>query len=383
MAETGRAAVFTGVRQPFEIREYTVPEPKPADMVVRVTRTNICGTDLHLWRGDTDLSKVGITYGIVLGHEMCGVVHKLGAKMRTDSLGQMLREGDRVVYTYYFPCGRCIACLRGCPHMCMTSMSCPVRPCDMAPHFTGGFADYYYVKRGQAVFKVPDSLESELVAGANCALSQVLFGLQQVHLAFGENVVVQGAGGLGLYATAIAKEMGANKVIVVDGIAARLEMAKRFGADEVIDISQIDDPRARVSQVQQLTEGWGADVVVEVVGKPEVCNEGIRMLARGGRYLVMGNINPKQTYKADPSLLVGFNRSIVGVSLYPPLALKQAVDFLVRTRDKYPYDALLSHAYPLENIDQAFSESDHVGGCGSIVRASIVPQALENSEVAK
>lgn len=381
MAETGRAAVFVGVRKPFEMREYPVVEPKALDMVVRVSRTNICGTDLHLWRGDTDLSKVGITYGIILGHEMCGTVHKMGAKVRTDSLGQVLREGDRVVFTYYFPCSRCVACLRGCPHMCMTSMTCPVRPCDMSPHFTGGFADYYYVKRGQAVFKVPDVLESELVAGANCALSQVLYGLQQVNLAFGETVVVQGAGGLGLYACAVAREMGAHKVIVVDSIPKRLALARRFGADEVIDISEVTDPRARVGLVQQMTDGWGADVVVEVVGKPEVCNEGIRMLARGGRYLEMGNINPKQTYKADPSLLVGFNRSIVGVSLYPPKTLKLAVDFLVRTRDKYPYDELLSHAWPLAKIDQAFEESDVFGGCGAVVRASIVPGLDPTAEV--
>ncbi|MDP6935158.1 MAG: zinc-binding dehydrogenase, partial [Myxococcota bacterium] len=94
----------------------------------------------------------------------------------------------------------------------------------------------------------------------------------------------------------------------------------------------------RVSQVQAWTDGWGADVVVEVVGIPEVVPEGIRMLARGGRYLELGNINPRQTYKADPSLLVGANRSIVGVSLYPPLTLKKAVDFLSRTRKRFPYD---------------------------------------------
>mgnify|MGYP001189823076 CR=1 FL=1 len=373
MAETGRAAVFMGVRKPFEMREYPVPDPKPSDLVVKVARTNICGTDLHLWRGDTDLSRIGITYGLILGHEMCGTVHRLGSRVRSDSLGQPLSEGDRVVFTYYYPCGRCMACLKGCPHMCMTSLSCPVRPCDMAPHFTGGFADFYYVKRGQAVFKVPDTIESELVAGANCALSQVLFGLQEARLQFGETVVVQGAGGLGLYACAVAKEMGAHKVICIDGIQARLDMAKRFGADETINISEIDDPRARVSIVQNMTDGWGADVVVEVVGKPEVVNEGIRMLARGGRYLELGNINPKQTYKADPSLLVGYNRSIIGISLYPPMTLKLEVDFLARTKDRYPYDALLSHAFSLDEIDRAFNESDHVGGCGSLVRASIVP----------
>ena len=132
----------------------------------------------------------------------------------------------------------------------------------------------------------------------------------------------------------------------------------------------------------ELTEGRGADVVVEVVGKPEVVNEGIRMLARGGRYLELGNINPKQTYKADPSLLVGYNRSIIGISLYPPMTLKLAVDFLARTKDRYPYEALLSHAFSLDEIDKAFNESDSFGGCGSVVRASIVPGKAhhENAE---
>ncbi|MEE2830241.1 MAG: zinc-binding dehydrogenase [Myxococcota bacterium] len=377
MAETGRAAVFVGTGKPFELREYPVPDPGERDIVVQVSRANICGSDLHLWRGDTNLAAMGLTYGVILGHEMCGVVARKGSKVRTDSMGKPLREGDRIVFSYFVPCDRCPSCLKGAVHMCMNSLASPVRNCDEAPHFLGGFADYYYLKSRQSCFVVPDDLDDGLLAGANCALSQVLWGLEQAQLRLGETVVVQGAGGLGLFACAVAKSMGASKVIAIDAIPARLELAREFGADEVIDIGQCPDKRMRVMQVMGSTGGWGADVVVEVVGRPEVINEGIRMLGRGGRYLELGCINPKHTFKADPSLLVGFNRSILGISLYPPEVLPRAVAFLQSNQDRFPFHKLLSHDYALEDIDKAFAASDTFGdSCGGVARASITPGGL-------
>ncbi len=373
MPETGRAAVFTGVGSPFELREYPVPDPGDRDLVIKVSRANICGSDLHLWRGDTNLAAMGLTYGIILGHEMCGVVARTGSKVRTDSLGKRLREGDRVAFSYYVPCGRCPVCLKGAPHMCMSSLASPVRSCDQAPHFLGGFADYYYLKSRQWCFVAPDEVDDSMLAGANCALSQVLYGLERARFGFGETIVIQGAGGLGLMACAVAREMGAAKIIAIDGVPARLELAKQFGADEVIDINAVPDRRARTMAVMAATGGWGADVVVEVVGKPDVVNEGIRMLARGGRYLELGNINAKQTFKCDPSLLVGYNREIIGVSLYPPDVLQRAVAFLARNKARFPFGKLLSHSYALEDIDDAFAQSDTEGArCGDVARASIV-----------
>lgn len=358
MSETGRAAVFVGTRVPFEIREYPLPEPRPHDLLVRIIRSNICGSDLHIWRGDTDLKSLGLTYGVILGHEMVGRIHKLGSEVECDFLNQPVREGDRIVYSYYLPCGHCRECLKGEVHRCVMSLATPIRPCDEPPHFVGGFADYYYLKGRQYFLKVPDTLPDALVAGLNCALCQVIHGLDMAQLKLGETVVVQGAGGLGILTCAVAREMGAQRIIAIDGIPYRLDLARRFGADEVISLKEYPDPRQRVEKVMEYTEGAGADVVVEVVGFPEVIPEGIRMLARGGRYLEMGNINPRHTYKADPSLLVGFNRSILGVSLYPPYTLKRALDFLLRTLHRYPYDLLYAQAYPLERISEAFVEAD-------------------------
>ena len=135
MPETGRAAVFKGAKQPFELREFDLPDPAPLGAVVKVLRTNICGTDMHLWRGDTDLAQIGLCYDMILGHEMVGQVYKLGSKVSTDSLGRKLAEGDTVVFTYYVSCGRCPACLNGRVHMCLQSLASPVRPCDMPPPF--------------------------------------------------------------------------------------------------------------------------------------------------------------------------------------------------------------------------------------------------------
>ncbi|MCX8071491.1 MAG: zinc-binding dehydrogenase [Candidatus Binatia bacterium] len=148
------------------------------------------------------------------------------------------------------------------------------------------------IRKEQPRFRAPDEIRDEELAGANCALAQLIFGFERVALQWGESAAIQGAGGLGLYAVAVAKELGAHPVIVIDGNQARLSLACSLGADSVIDLKEQPDPRARTAEVLRLTGGWGADVVVEVAGTPEPYPEGIRMLSRGGRYLALGSVVP-------------------------------------------------------------------------------------------
>src|SRR5258708_19860270 len=112
--------------------------------------------------------------------------------------------------------------------------------------------------------------------------------------------------------------MGAGQVIGIDSIRDRLELARGFGADEIIDLERFPDPDMRVRRVLELTDNWGADVVAELVGHPRVCNEGLRMVGRTGRYLEIGNINPGLTYELDPSTLIFANPSILGLVYYTP-----------------------------------------------------------------
>ena len=367
----GKAAVFFGPGKPFEIREITLPEVEPDAVVVRVSLANVCGSDLHFWRGDAPLRLP--EDGWIFGHEMTGRVAALGRNVKTDSLGRPLREGDRVAYSYFYPCGRCYVCLNKEPANCPAKIERPRGPAEF-PHFHGAFAQYYYLRPGGSLFKVPDELSDELVSPVNCALSQVIFGLRQAGLGFGDSVVIQGAGGLGLQAAAVAKDMGAATVIVVDQIAGRLELARAFGADHTINLKDVPERKERVNLVRKYTGGAGADVACDFVGFPQVIPEGIEMLRAGGTYLEIGTISRGAKVELEPATLVWGAKKIVGVIMYDANVIPRALDFLTRNRTRWPFDKLVSHKYPLEQINTAFKESEwHGRETTTITRAALVP----------
>jgi threonine dehydrogenase-like Zn-dependent dehydrogenase len=368
MVKKGRAAVFIEPNRPMEIREYPVPDPEPGAILIRVKLCNICGSDIHAWHGDFQTTKIGGSLPTILGHEMTGVVEKLGEGVRVDSNGQPLSEGDRVIYQYFYHCGKCVHCLKGNTTACINLNMAMLGNSEEYPYFVGGFAEYYYLRPNHVVYKVPDKVPDEIVSGANCALAQVISGLNRVNFKFNETIVIQGAGGLGLYTSAVAKFMGAKKVIVIDGVDDRLELVKRFGADEIINLKEYKDARSRIKRVKELTDGIGADVVAELVGHPSVINEGLNMLALFGRYLEIGNISKGKTVELDPSNIVFGNKSITGVSLYEPIALKMALDFLERTINIYPYEELFSSKFKLTHINEAIEKSVN----REVKRASIV-----------
>jgi threonine dehydrogenase-like Zn-dependent dehydrogenase len=367
----GKAAVFFGPGKPFQLREVTLPEVEPDAVVVRVSLANVCGSDLHFWRGDAPLRLP--EDGWIFGHEMTGRVAALGARVTTDSLGRPLKEGDRVAYTYFYPCGRCYACLNKEPASCPAKIERPRGPGEF-PHFHGAFAEYYYLRPGGHLFKVPDELPDTLVSPVNCALSQVIFGLHQAGLRFGGSVVIQGAGGLGIQAAAVAKDMGAATVIVVDQIPGRLELARAFGADHTINLKEVAERKDRVALVRKWTGGAGADVACDLVGFPQVIPEGLDMLRAGGTYLEIGTISRGARVELEPATLVWGAKKIVGVIMYDAWVIPRALDFLVRNRTRWPFDRLVSHTYPLERINEAFAESEwHGRDTTTITRAALQP----------
>lgn len=347
---TGKAAIWWEAGKPLEIREYPVPDVKPDGILVKLSLANICGSDIHFVEGRGPRLKGGIAQ--ILGHEMMGTIQKLGREVKTDSLGQPLAEGDRLVYSYYSPCGQCWACFTGVP-------GCPNRyrrwlgvPADTPPHFNGAFAEYYYLHPGHWTFKVPQDLPNHVVSPVNCALAQMVYSLHRVGIMLGDTLVIQGAGGLGLYGIAVAKEMGAARVISLDRREHRLEMAKAFGADVTINLERMPQAQ-RLEMVRDLTRGVGADVVVEVCGSPDAVDEGMRMARVGGRYLLIGNINLDMAGQVDPGNAVRFSKTILAVSVYQQWVIPRALDLLVRCKDRYPFDKIISHTYPLEEINAA------------------------------
>ena len=370
---SGRVAVLKAYGGDFELREYPVPDPEPGAVLVRLTRAGVCGSDLHIWRGEMKEVYGALPRDLTFGHEMCGRVARRGAGVTQDSAGQPLAEGDRVTFLYFFPCGRCPVCLRdemgACPRKGRAN-----RVAGTAPYFNNAYGDYYYLRPGGFVFRIPDEVSDDVATPANCALAQVVYGLSRAGVRLGDTVVLQGAGGLGLNAVAVARDMGADRVIALDRVPARLELARAFGADHALSLTDLPTPERRIQAVMDLTGGFGADVVADFVGYPDVVPEGLRMLRGGGCYLEVGSIAPGNVFSYDATALVRGNTRLVATSNYSPWALAQALAFLRRHRARWPFDRLVSHVYPLARISEAFHEADWMprGGEGlSLSRAAL------------
>ncbi len=369
MAERGRAAVLVDDYR-FEIRELPAPEVEPEGILVKVTGCGVCGSDLHLWRGDIRM------HGCIHGHELVGRVHSLGSRVSTDCLERPLKEGDRVIFSYFTPCHRCYHCIRGEFTDCLHNFEI-VRPVEEWPYCHGGFADYWYVRPGSFVFRVDSDLPDDALTSVNCAAATVMEGIERSNPRAGDTVVFQGAGGLGLYGIAYARERGAGPIIAIDGQPPRLELARRCGADHTIDINEITDPRDRIAQVKEWVGGGrsGADTVVEVVGFPGVVPEGLEMLRPGGRYIEIGNISRNSMVEIDINRVLHGIKYIVPVSFYSPRLLPAALELMERTRDRYPLADLMSHSFGLEEINAAFERAEWFGRdrATAVTRAVVKP----------
>ncbi len=367
----GRIVVLKEYRKPFEIAEYDVPDPEPGDVLLKITQAGICGTDLHVWRGDTEgwpLPPEGRT----MGHEGTGVVYKLGKGVTTDSAGVPIKEGDRVIHSLGTHCGSCRMCLNGEANLCIGQRGAPPGVGEW-PYFVGTYADYFYVHPQRSLYRVPDEIDDEVLGPVNCAMGTATQGLIQGRVGHGSSVVIQGAGGLGLTAIAMAKDMGAYNVIVLDRLENRLQLAEEFGADHTINIEEFNTPETRVQRVKDLTGGLGADAVIELVGRSELLPEGVAMLRKGGTFVEIGLYFPGHTVTFDASTLVLTGKHIVGSVAYTPDVIPRLLDFLSRSQDTVPFKKMVSHRFKLDEVNQAFEQAEWDARQTAVTRAVLVP----------
>jgi threonine dehydrogenase-like Zn-dependent dehydrogenase len=359
---TGRIAALVGPAS-AELQEYPLPDPGPGAVLLRVRRANVCGTDVHQWHYESLLLREA-----GLGHEFVGEVVALGEGVTTDYAGQPVAVGDRVVPVYYLTCHRCPPCLRSEFNLCQNGLAeWRIKPAE-APHFRSGFATHYHVFPGQYFYKVPDEVDDATVAGANCGLAQMLFVIDQVGIEAGETLVVQGAGGLGLYAAAVAAERGA-RVIAIDGVPERLELARRFGAVETVSLADLPESADRVARVQELTGGVGADMVLEVTGVPASFVEAVELARVGGRIASVGNLNAEADVTMTPGIVTRKSVHIHGVLRYHPWYLHKAIAFLARRQHLHPFEAFSDRSFPLDEVTEALK----AGESRSVARVAIVP----------
>ena len=368
----GRIAILKHSHGPFEIQRYALPDPEPGAILVKIAYANVCGSDLHWWRGENVIPE----RGRAMGHEMAGRVLALGKGVETDSTGKPLHEGDRIIYNYFFPCRRCVACLRGSPECCPNKARPGGGIPGAYPYFVAGFAEYYYLLPGHVCVKVPDDLPDAVVAPINCALAQVIQALDSGGFRQGDTLVVQGAGGLGLNMIATARDIGADRIIAVDGLPGRLQLAREFGADHTINIRDCPTPQDRIAAVKELTNGQGATHVADVAGVRGIVEEGIQMLGPGGTYLEVGSIVPGFAFPLDPLQACQRGLRFIAFFQYDTRLLPRALNFVARTRQRVPWDRVVSHTFPLEGIQEAFERAEWMGRDPNeavITRAAITP----------
>jgi threonine dehydrogenase-like Zn-dependent dehydrogenase len=357
--------------RPFVIEELDVPAPEPGGVMLRMTEAGICGSDLHMWRGDPYSTPIVIPpEGRVGGHEGTGVIAMLGKGVTTDFAGNPVREGDRVIHAAINFCGRCRRCLRGEQNWCSGA---PARRTDPAYRmFTGTYADYLYVPPERPFFRVPDELGDDALGFVNCAMGTVTEALLRADCREGDIVVILGAGGLGLTATAMAKDMGAHRVIVLDRLANRLEMARAFGADETVNVGDYATAESRRERVWELTGAQGADIVLELVGRAELLLEGLGYLCTGGAFVEVG-ATTMGSVEIAPTMIMRGKKRIIGSWMYRPSVLPLVLKMMTKNSNRVPYHRLTSHRFPLEQANEAFAAAEWSGRQTDVIRAVLVP----------
>lgn len=337
MAEkTGKVILFMGAGQPLEERWYPLPDSlQPGAILVKISMATVCGSDMHSWRG-----RRPFPFPSVLGHEGVGTIVRLGSSVKQDTAGKPLAVGDRITWAIMANCGDCCFCrIHALPQKCLNLFKYGHVKSDVPPYFMGTFGEYVYVQPGTGVFKVPDDMPDEVASPLMCAASTVAAGLARIGLQPGESVVIQGAGMLGLYAAAFAREHGAKQVIMVDVLEKRLEMARQFGADQCLNVQDLSDEDV-VGRIKDLTDGRGADLVVEVAGFAKVIPLGVKMLRIGGRYLLQGSVYPDDHFTLDSHDMIIKCLTMMGLHNYDSRYLGQAMDLVYRSQQKYPYRKL-------------------------------------------
>ncbi|MCL2726167.1 MAG: alcohol dehydrogenase catalytic domain-containing protein [Polyangiaceae bacterium] len=333
-----RAAVFIE-KGKVELREVPRPEPGVGQALIKTTLTTICGTDIHIVRGEYPVKS-----GLIIGHEPVGVIESLGPGVNG------FKKGDRVVVGAITPCGQCRACLSGYGAQCGHGGDGyeAMGGWRFGNTINGCQSDYVLVPDAQAnLAKIPSGLSDEDVLLCPDIMSTGFSAAEHGGVKIGDTVVVFAQGPIGLCATAGARLCGASYVIAVDGIPRRQEMARKMGADVVLDPKQ-----DVVGEVKRLT-GGGVDVAIEALGLQTTFESALRSIRPGGTVSSLGVYSGHLNMPLD-AISAGLGDNKVIMSLCPGGKERMRRLMSVVASKRYPFRELVTHSFRLSEIDAAY-----------------------------
>ena len=336
---TMQAAVFVKKGQ-IELREVPKPEPGPGQALLKVTLTTICGTDVHILKGEYPVKS-----GLIVGHEPVGRIEALGAGVSGFSVG------DRVIVGAITPCGQCRACLSGDGAQCSHGGDGfeAIGGWRFGNTINGCQAEYVIVPDAQAnLAKIPAALSDQDVVLCPDIMSTGFSAIERGHVRLGDSVAVFAQGPIGLCATAGARLAGASLIIGVDKVPERLSQAKRMGADVVLNYKEQDV----VAEIKRLT-GGGVDVSVEALGTQETFESCLRSTRPGGVVSSLGVYSGHLKVPLD-AFAAGLGDLSVVTTLCPGGKERMRRLMSIVAAHRAPFRELVTHSYKLSEIDKAY-----------------------------
>ncbi len=353
-----KAVVFTGPKKSFRIESYPVLTPKKSMALLKMLRSGICGTDIHIHEG-----RLALPFKkLIIGHELIGKIMDMGTGPRRDGLGVPLRKNDLAIACVAIPCGKCLNCRAGETASCLQFGVTYFQNPDEPPHFFGGHAEVLHSPTKNLV-KIPRNMDLDAVAAFPCAGPTAIRAFTYAGgLKRGELVVVQGTGPVGLFAIAWAAKAGC-RVIAIGSVSDpdRVKLARQLGAEKVLDY-RLEKAEDRIKKINALAKnmnrGNGADVVFEASGSPAAIPEGINLVRTRGRYIVPGQYSDSGPVSIAPHLITFKAIQITGSGQYQIEDVGTYLSFLSRHADvRRAFAKCVTHHYRIDQANLAFKNA--------------------------
>ena len=350
---TAKVAMLTGTKK-IEVKEFPIPTLEDDDILVKVEGCGVCGTDVHEWKGDP----FGLI-PVVLGHEGTGEILALGKNVKTDTAGNPIKVGDKIV-TSVISCGECNACRNHPAHtnLCDKQGVFGLIGHNDAQPLNGWFASHLLIRsKGATYFVVNDlDLQERMLLELACVCVHAharacTTGLMN----FNTKVLIQGLGPVGLVMIAVLRAAGINHIIAIDGTPMRLEMAKKMGAKTTINFREYDTLEKRVAAVKAVTGGNGADFAFQCTGAPPAAADIYSYIRRGGGLCEMGFFVNNGEYSVNPHFaMCNKEINLVGSWDYSAQDYPTTMAFLRQAREMgIPIKELITHSFPLDKLNEA------------------------------
>jgi len=367
MAETTRISVLEKFNKPLQIREIEIPDLLPGQVLVKITASGVCGSDVHMQQGKDPR----LALPMCLGHEGVGQIVRINGEKKT-VLGEKLKSGDMIIWNRGVLCGKCYYCtVTHQPSLCENRWAYGIhRSVSDPPHLNGCYAEHLILSEKTDIILLDDR-DPAVYVPASCsgATAAHAFEYARAHMNMGDTVLIQGPGPLGIFLVAYAKACGAGHIIVTGGTKSRLEMCREFGATDILNRHDYSSEQMKEA-VMSLTQDRGVDVAIEASGNLKAVTDGMPLVRTGGAYISAGFGEPAGSVEFPWfENVVRRNLTVQGVWVSDTRHVLEALRVVQMNFEKFA--KMITHRFGLEEATEALESVDS----RKAVKAVLIPHS--------